>query len=997
MNAYQSIETYVARLQPHFQGDIRLDKYSRLLYSTDASIYQVMPLAVLIPRTMEDVHAAVALAAELGVPLLPRTSGSSLAGQAVNRAVIIDFTRHLNRILEVNREEQWVRVQPGVVLDDLNNHLRPFGLKYGPDPASSNRAAMGGIISNNSTGAHSILYGMTVEHVLDLHVILSDGTWTRFGNVPEEALPFYQQRPGLEGRIYRTIHELITRHADVIRRGTPRHWRRCGGYNLDRLVGGVSYRYNGEASFNLARLVCGAEGTLAVITEARLNLVPLPKQKALALVHFNTLYEALAAVPTILETQPAAVELLDHLGLTLCKEVPEYARLLATFMQGTPNCILITEYYGQQEVELAQKIQHLKVHLNKHGIKATVVPALEPWRQANVWTVRKVGLGLLMSIKGDYKPIPFIEDAAVPVEHLAEYVTSVEAFCNRLGNQVAYYAHASAGCIHVRPLINLKKQEEVEKLPEIAAFSAELVSGYGGALSSEHGDGRCRTWLNERFFGPELYALFKQVKATFDPGNILNPGMVVDGQPMTRNLRYGPEYRARAIQTHIDFSEDQGFDRAIEMCNGAGVCRKTTTGTMCPSFIATREEEHSTRGRANLLRAAISGRLTASAFTSPRLYQALDLCVECKACKAECPSSVDMAKIKMEFLAHYYDRHGIPLRARFFADVPRFAAWFSGWPAPLANRLNRLPPVRWLLEKLVGITRRRPLPEFARKPFRSWFLKHPAPPSASNRPKVVLFPDTFTNYHQPWIGRAAVKVLEALGYRVVLPPRTCCGRPAISKAVLHRARALARNTLKVLEPFLQAGIPVVGLEPSCILALREDYRYILPEQTHRLPLEEHVFTWEEFVATHLERMGSTQLLVVPPWNVPLLVHGHCHQKSLVGMAPARRALEAFVSGPVTLIDSSCCGMAGSFGLEKEHLVVSRRMAQHRLLPAIEQADPDTRVVASGFSCRQQIHWLTGRQAFHPAEIMAAALEQATPSGMAPGTPTLYQTQKGDKP
>ncbi|RMG68014.1 MAG: FAD-binding oxidoreductase, partial [Calditrichaeota bacterium] len=522
--SHPHLQDFVARLKSQIAGEIRLDRYSRILYSTDASIYQIMPLGVVIPRSVEDVHAVVELAAAYRIPLLPRTSGSSLAGQAVNEAVVIDFSKHLNQILEVNPEERWVRVQPGVVLDVLNLHLRPYGLQFGPDPASSNRAAMGGIISNNSTGAHSILYGNTVEHVLETKVILSDGSQAHFRPVDPEQLPQYCRRKGLEGEIYRRIHRLITENDEVIRRGTPRHWRRCGGYSLDRFVSGVSYRYHHDSRFNLARLICGAEGTLAVITEAKLNLVPLPGRTALGLVHFHSLHEALSAVPIILETEPSAVELLDNLGLTLCREVPEYARLMQTFMEGSPHCLLITEYYGREEQELARKVQHLSEHLRRHNVRCTVVPALEPWRQQNVWTVRKVGLGLMMKIKGDYKPIPFIEDAAVPVEHLAEYVARIERFCNELGTRVAYYAHASAGCIHVRPLINLKKQEEVDKLPQIAAFSAELVGGYGGALSSEHGDGRCRSWLNERFFGKELYGLFKQVKQIFDPQNLLNPG-----------------------------------------------------------------------------------------------------------------------------------------------------------------------------------------------------------------------------------------------------------------------------------------------------------------------------------------------------------------------------------------------------------------------------------------------------------------------------------------
>ncbi|HFQ94132.1 MAG TPA: FAD-binding oxidoreductase, partial [Anaerolineae bacterium] len=685
MNLYD----FLNELDKQTRGDLRLDEYSRILYSTDASIYQVKPHGVLIPQTMEDAQAAVELAVKYQVPLLARTGGSSLAGQAVNEALVMDFTRHLNGILELNREEKWVRVQPGIVLDELNYYLRPHGLKYGPDPASSSRAALGGIVSNNSTGAHSILYGMTADHVLEMSVILNDGSAARFGPLAERELAAKMKGNGRNAQITRAIYQLTQdpAHQTIIREGTPRHWRRCGGYNLDRFVpDGVTFQWPYDPRFNLAKLVCGAEGTLAVITEIKLNLVPLPKMSALAIVHFESLFEALTAVPVILETGPTAVEVLDHYGLTLCREVPEYARLLDGFIEGDPNCVLITEFYGESEAELKSKVARLKTHLKGQMVPVTaVVSAFDAQLQADVWKVRKVGLGLLMSIKGDYKPIPFIEDAAVPVEHLAEYVTKVEQFCHDIGTNVAYYAHASAGCLHIRPLINTKKAEEVAKLPRITDFSVDLLRGYGGAFSSEHGDGRARSWLNEKFFGPELYDLFRQVKNIFDPGRIFNPNNIVDAGPMTKNLRFGPDYRVIPIQTHLDFSSDQGFDRAIEMCNGAGICRKRTTDVMCPSFMATREEEHATRGRANALRAALSGRLPSIEFTSERMYRVMELCVSCKACKAECPSSVDMAKIKTEFLAQYHAVHGVPLRDRLFTEITRLSRLSSGPLAPLAN------------------------------------------------------------------------------------------------------------------------------------------------------------------------------------------------------------------------------------------------------------------------------------------------------------------------
>ncbi len=727
----ESLFDFLNELDKRTSGALRTDEYSRILYSTDASIYQVKPHGVLLPQTVDDVQAAVELAAKHHVPLLPRTGGSSLAGQAVNRALVMDFTRHLDQVLEVNQEEMWVRVQPGIVLDALNIYLRKYGLQFGPDPASSNRAAMGGIVSNNSTGSHSIMYGMTADHVLEMAVILADGTHTHFGPLDTAVLPQYLNRRGLEGEIYRQMHTLTQDAAnqEIIRSGTPRHWRRCGGYNLDRLVpvsnGRPTYRWPYDDRFNLAKLICGAEGGLGVITELKLNLVPLPQHTALAIVHFNSLPEALTAVPLMLEVGPSAVELLDNLGLTMCRDVPEYARLLSTFVQGTPNCVLITEFYGESEAELVSKIDNLERHMKGQMVNFTAVSrALTPAQQTDVWTVRKVGLGLMMSIKGDHKPIPFIEDAAVPVEHLAEYVTKIERFCNDIGTNVAYYAHASAGCIHIRPLINSKKAAEVAKLPVITEFSVDLLRGYGGSFSSEHGDGRARSWLNEKFFGPDLYQLYQQVKQIFDPQNILNPGTVVNAGPMTENLRFGESYQVIPITPHLDFSSDHGFDRAVEMCNGAGICRKRTTGTMCPSFMVTREEEHATRGRANALRAAMSGHLPKSEFTSERMYQVMALCVSCKACKAECPSSVDMAKIKTEFLAQYHDAHGVPLRDKLFANITPLSRLGSGRLAPLANWTLGNGLIRKGMERTLGISAKRSLPQFARQSFTDWFKNH---------------------------------------------------------------------------------------------------------------------------------------------------------------------------------------------------------------------------------------------------------------------------------
>ena len=974
--APDAVGDYLAELRKLTSGDIRTDAYNRVLYSTDASIYRVMPHAVVLPRTTEELQAAVELAAKHRVPILPRAGGSSLAGQAVNAAVVLDLTRYLNGILEVNQEEKWVRVQPGVVLDVLNLHLQPQGLQFGPDPASSNRAAMGGIVGNNSTGSHSIAYGMTADHVLETNVFLSDGSAANFGplagSLGGEALEAKTQSAGLEGQIYRDIAALVAspENQAAIQAATPKHWRRCGGYNLDRLAqGDFTFQGPHDSRFNLAKLMCGSEGTLGVISEMKMNLVPVPKYTALAILHFDGIYEALAAVPTILEVEPTAVEMLDDMGMTLCRQTSQFAPLLANFVEGTPNCILITEFCGENDAELRHKIDRLKDHLRSQGVPVgAVTEALTPQRKKDVWDVRKAGLGLLMSIRGDHKPIPFIEDSAVPVEHLADYVTKIEQFCNDHGSKVAYYAHASAGCIHIRPLLNTKAAEEIAKLPKIMDFAVDLLHGYDGVLSSEHGDGRARSAMNERFFGPELYGLYQQVKGVFDPDNRMNPGNVVNAPAMTEDLRYGADYQVVQLDEQLDFSSDQGFHRAVEMCNGAGICRKTTGGTMCPTYMVTREEEHSTRGRANLLRAALSGELPIEELTSKRMYEAMDLCIECKACKSECPSSVDMTKIKFEFLAQYYLKNGVPLRAKLMADIARFSRWNSGFIAPLVNAMLANGAVRWLMEKALGVSRHRSLPKFAREPFTTWFRKRGPQPTQNK--KVVLFNDTFNTFNYPHVSIAATEVLEAAGFEVILPGHWCCGRPMISKGLVDKARAAAVDCIEKLSPFAEQGIPIVGLEPSCLLTLRDELLMLVPDDPRGPVIAKNAFLFEEFIAK-LAEAGELDLKFKQAAD-KVLLHGHCQQKALVGTGPSKQTLGA-AGCEVDEVDSGCCGMAGSFGYEAEHYDISQAMGERRLLPAVREAGEQTTIVAAGVSCRQQIKHGTSRQALHPAEVLREKL------------------------
>lgn len=970
----EAVGDYLSELRKATSADIRTDAYNRVLYSTDSSIYQVMPHAVVLPRTNEELQAAVDLAAKHGVPILARGGGSSLAGQGVNAAVVLDMTRYMNNVLEINAEEKWVRVQPGVVLDSLNSELLQHGVQFGPDPASSNRATMGGIVANNATGSHSIVYGMTADHVLETSLMLSDGSSAHFAPVEANALEAKFKGTGRESQIYRDVFQLtsLPDQQAIIREGTPRHWRRCGGYNLDRFLdSGVSFQGERDKRFNLANLVCGSEGTLGVMSEIKLKLVTKPTKTILAIIHFDDLHASLTAVPSLLETDPSSIELLDNLGMSRCREMPQYARMLKNFIEGEPNCVLLTEFCGESDAELQHKIDRLKTHLTSQGIPATAVTiAKTAAQQLDVWTVRKVGLGLLMSIKGDVKPLPFIEDAAVPVEHLADYVTKIEDFCSELGTKIAYYAHASAGCLHIRPLIDAKVATEIAKLPQIGQFSVDLLQGYGGALSSEHGDGRTRSWLNENIFGPDLYGLYKEVKKAFDPNNMFNPGNIVDSPAMTDQLRFGADYQVISIDEHIDFSEDQGFHRAIEMCNGAGICRKTTGGTMCPSYMVTREEEHSTRGRANLLRAALSGVLPTEELTSKRMYEAMDLCIECKACKTECPSSVDMTKIKFEFLAQYYKKNGVPLRSRLMANIALFSRWNSGLVAPLVNTMMANGAVRWLMEKTLGVGRKRKLPQFARVPFTTWFRKRGPSPASSK--KVVLFNDTFNTFNYPHVSIAATEVLEAAGFEVILPGHWCCGRPMISKGLVKQARAAAQDCIEKLSPFAEQGIPIVGLEPSCLLTLRDELLTLLPDDPRGAVIAKHSFLFEEFIANQADA-GELNLKFRDAAD-KVLLHGHCQQKALVGTGPSKKMLD-LPGCDVEEVDSGCCGMAGSFGYEAEHYDISIAMGERALLPAVRAADDQTTIVAAGVSCRQQIAHVTGKKALHPAELLRQALKE----------------------
>lgn len=941
-------------------GDVRFDQMNRMLYSTDASNYQIEPIGVVMPRHADDVVAAHEIASKYGVPLLPRGAGSALAGQTVGHALVMDLSRYMRRVIAIDADARRVRVESGMVLGHLNAQLAPLGLMVGPDPASADRATVGGCLGNNATGMHSILYGMFGDHVEQVDVVLADGERMAFGNGAS------QSARGLA--LEETIRGLLRQHAGAIEQRFPKTWRTVAGYNLNRLD---------PDHLNLARLFVGAEGTLGTILTADLALVRRPTATRQILLHFDEMRAALEAVPSILEVEPSAVELLDKMLLDRTRAHLDYRHYL-TFVEGDPEAILVVEFYGENEGELAGKVDRLREQMSRRGFHGATVIASTAAEMANVLTVRKAGLGLLMSARSPMKPIPFIEDAAVPVDRLADYVDDVREICAGYGVSFAIYAHASAGCLHIRPLIDLRTAEGLQRYRGIAEAVTELILRYEGTTSGEHGEGLARGEFSRKLFGPELTEAFREVKCAFDPQGLMNPGKVVDVGPMDdpRILRYGPDYATpyEPVNLRLDWSRDDGFAGAVEMCNGAGVCRKEGSGVMCPSFMATRDERDSTRARANALRLAMSGQLGIDGTSDRRVYEVLDLCLSCKACKAECPSAVDMARLKAEFTASYYDAHGIPLRSRLFANIHRLNRLGSLVPM-VANAALSAGITRWLFAR-VGITPHRQLPLLARERFSTWFKRHHAASAPSQKRAPILFSDTYTEYNYPHLGRAVVRLAEAAGMSVTVwgPGQIgCCGRPAISKGLLDDARKMAvRNVVKMAEAARQ-GERFMIIEPSCAATFRDEYPDLVPAEL-RADAElvaAAVMTVEEWVAEAVSA-GDFAHLSFDDTPRKVLLHGHCYQRALWGTSAAHKLLGLVPNCRVKELDDGCCGVAGSFGFEAEHYDISVAIGEQRLLPALRVA-PEAIVVASGVSCREQIEHGSGRQALHPIEFLASCL------------------------
>ncbi len=989
----EGLRALAADLSRDISGEVRFDDWTRMLYSTDASIFQIMPLGVVFPKNEEEVLATVERCAAYGFPVLPRGGGTSLAGQTVNEAVVLDLNRYMDSITRFYPESRSIAALPGIYLDRLNAEAAGSNLMFGPDPASGNRATIGGVLGNNGTGSHSILYGMSGDHLKRVKAVLADGSRAVFESVSwEEAhrraglaspgdveataggLKAAPPPVGLEMAIYREVVRIVRDKQPVIEAGYSKHWRRVGGYDLKGFAPG--------RPLNLARLLAGSEGTLCTMVELELGLVERPPGTSLAVLSFDSLLSALGTVPAMLAESPSAIELMDSMLLGLTRKQPEYARKM-TFVDGEPEALLMVEVYGHTPEEREPHLERLIAAARDAATGPVGVSILHNHEeQVNVWSVRKAGLGLVMSRRGDFKPLPFIEDTSVPPENLRDYIGEVLRVLRDHDAPATFYAHASAGCLHIRPVVNLKEMDGIGKMASISEAVSDLVLKYGGAMSGEHGDGILRSALSPKIHGEELHRLFERIKDTFDPEGIMNPGRIVRGPSITESLRYGHEYSTIPVTTWFDFTLDGGFARAVEMCNGSGECRKLDSGTMCPSYMATRDEEHSTRGRGNALRAVLSGRVENAGLLDERLFNTLDLCLECKACKTECPSAVDMTRLKTEYLAHWHHEHGVPLRTRLIGGIDRLNRLGSA-TAPVSNWIAGSPPVRWLLDRLVGIEARHSLPRFHRQTFEKQYRRAQrgngdVSSSKMSRGTVHVLPDGFTNYTEPEVGMATVRLLQGLGWRVeLLPlPGGTCGRAMLSKGLVAQAVSAARANIEAWAPLVEGGDPIIGVEPSSLLTLRDEYPALIPgEAAERVAASAHLV--EEWLLKSEEELGPVLQFRSPRDHdeAHLLVHGHCHQKALAGSGPLIHVLEWLPGTEVEEVDAGCCGMAGSFGYEKEHYDLSMEIGGQRLFPAIEALQGRGTIVVPGTSCRHQIVDATGRTAVHPVVILEERLIQ----------------------
>lgn len=942
---------------------IQQDLLTRQLYAQDASLYQEMPQGVSFPKSPEDIQALVKQAIQEKFSITARSAGTSLAGQTTGGGVIMDVSRYMTDILKLDPETKTAHVQPGVIRDTLNREVGNHQLLFGPDTATTNRCMIGGMIGNNSSGSFSIKYQTTREHTLEIEAILSDGSRAVFKPLTAEELESRKQQNDLEGHIYRSMLKLLEQNRELIEKSYPHKEiiRRNTGYALDKLLEMQPFDPEGR-KFNLCELLCGSEGTLAFTASAKLNLVPKDKHKLVVVPQFNSLEETMKAAVEIVNFEPAAVELVDHIIMDATKGNIEQ-RKNRFFLEDEPRYILITQFEGNDPAALQSKAEEITDVLQQKELGYAYPVITESDKMRRVWDLRKAGLGLLMGLGEDGRSPSFCEDTAVRVKDLPEYVKEFRAILDKHNTNCVFYAHASVGELHLRPQIDINTESGLQTMKVMAEEIADLVKKYNGSLSGEHGDGRVRAPYIHKILGKEMVPVLKQVKEIWDPQYIFNPGKIVEPKPIDADLRFSPDYKKPEPETVFAWRKEGDFGSAMELCNGAGVCRKLAEsgGTMCPSYMATKDEKDSTRGRANVFRHVFAGE-DPQGFASSELRQALDLCLSCKACKSECPANVDMGKMKAEFMNGWHKENGSLLKEKFFANAGKLFPLASMTPS-LSNFFTGSTPGKWFFETVFGIDSRRDLPKFAQKSFRSLFEKHQKNGAVRSDEKVVLFVDLFTNYNDPQIGMDAVHVLEIMGYEVIIPKAMETGRPQLSKGFLGEAKAITLKVLSEFEEYVEQGLPVIGIEPSEILTLRDEFLELCEED--QLPLANKLadlsFTIEEFIAKNAQRLPKTDKAK------KVMLHGHCHAKALVGNEPTIEALES-AGYEVEVLETGCCGMAGSFGYEEEHYEVSQDIGELVLFPALRNNE-EVEVCAPGFSCRHQIKDGVDRKALHPVTLI----------------------------
>jgi FAD/FMN-containing dehydrogenase/Fe-S oxidoreductase len=949
-----------------------LDKMlNNLLYSTDASMYQIGPERVLMPDDREALLRILHDEAWAATSIVPRGAGTSLVGQSVGAGIVLDCSRHFNRVLELNIAEGWVRVEPGLVCSELNNYLKPYGYCFAPDPATLNRATIGGMIANNSSGMRSVRYGMSIDHVIEIELALASGEVLQLGPLDAGQLSEKCAIATHEDNIYRGILELLHRHADLIRQRYPKVIRRSGGYPLDALID--------VDKFNPAKLICGSEGTLGVILSTKLKLTRLFSNSALCLAHFDSVDSALRVVPSIVARCPSAVELLDG---TVLRQAREHlsTRAICSVLHGEPEGVLVIELQGDDRDKVAADIRSIA---DEVGGRAYACPVMIESKDIKaVWQMRSSALGLMTTVKGLRKPVPYIEDAAVPLENLADYVAEVSAVCQKYNQPVAFFGHASVGLLHIRPMHDLHRADEIASMKQIQEEVFQLVLKYGGSWSGEHGDGIVRGGFNRRFFGDELYEAFRELKRLFDPEWRMNPGKVIDTPPMESNLRYGPDYKPIDVRTMFHYRNDGGILAAVEQCTGVGECRKTISGVMCPSYMVTKEEMHSTRGRANTLRLVLSGQLGVDALASKELKMVMDLCLSCKGCKGECPNSVDMAKLKSEVLHHFYKKKRISLRSRVFANLYHLSGAAVGSQAKYVNKVMEYKAFRMLGKSVLGLDPQRKQPAFAEYSLSGWYRKREASEKSSfayqsTKNAVVLFNDTYMEYFQPEVGKACIGVLEKAGYRTYLATFGDSQRTAISQGLLDKAKREGTKLFERLDRFADGLCPIVVCEPSCASALKDDLPDLIDNVILARRVAARVLMIDEFIERELAAGRSHISFSDTTANdhLNILVHTHCHQHTLGGAAWTHRLLSRIPGAIVEDTKAGCCGMAGSFGYEAEHADISKEIAAQRLLPRLAKAGKDAVIVANGFSCRHQIADLSDRRPLHSLEVLSMYMDE----------------------